>query len=75
MSQRQEAFIAASAESRTGELIDELPPAPVDVDELIGRSVLPAGLGVVSVLPPMFPPRVNCGDDGRRRGRLKQATV
>ena len=76
MSQRQEAFISASAESRTGELIDELPPAPVDVDKLIGQGVLPASLGVVlgppsDVSAPTQLPAMMADAEAR----LKQATV
>jgi S1-C subfamily serine protease len=76
MSQRQEAFVSASAGSVTADVVDALPPAPVDVDKLVAEGVLPASLGVVLGPPSDVPaPTQLPAMTAEAEALLRQATV
>jgi S1-C subfamily serine protease len=55
MSQRQEAFVSASADSVTARVIGALPSPPVNVDALIAEGVLPEPLGAILGRPDDVP--------------------
>jgi S1-C subfamily serine protease len=56
MSQRQDAFVSVSHGSLTARLLEDLPAPPVDIDALVARGVLPAGLGEMAGAPTQPPP-------------------
>jgi S1-C subfamily serine protease len=56
MSQQQDAFVSVSRGSLTARILEDLPAPPVDVDTLIARGVLPAGLDALLRTPPDEPP-------------------
>jgi S1-C subfamily serine protease len=56
MSQRQDVFASVSHGSLTARLLDDLPAPPVDIDALVARGVLPAGLGELLQAPTKPPP-------------------